>query len=65
MLFNSEGELEGIVVTLGAGWAGGGIVAAVVPVAPVSADAGDIGFWVGVGDTEIGLVGGEFEAARG
>lgn len=52
-------------VTLGTGWAGSGIVAAVVPVAPVSAEAGDIGFWVGVGDTEIGLVGGEFEAARG
>lgn len=66
MLFNSEGELEGILVTIDVGgWRGGttGILAVVV--VPASVDPGEVGFWVGVGDTDIGLVGGEFEAARG
>lgn len=63
MLLSSEGELEGgIVVEPSCGGGGGGSVGWALP---ASADSGEVGFWVGVGDTEMGLVGGEFEAARG
>lgn len=52
---------EGGIVVFG----GGGIVGWTV-VLPASADSGEVGFcWVGVGETEMGLVGGELEAARG
>lgn len=48
------------------GSGGGGIVGWVTEALPASADSGEVGFcWVGVGETEMGLVGGELEAARG